>query len=98
MTDPSSELDRNQARLEIVEGLQRAIAAGGALVDEIAKCPDNQSARDVLMSAPWSFTEMVAHHILDMPYRRTIELHRLMLDEEGATLRKLIQRLQDGSD
>ena len=87
---PDDETEKATFRRSIVDGLLRAIGAGGSLIDAIADCGDYSAARQTLIQPPWNFFEVVAHHILDMPYRRTTALSRQNLRNERDELIRLI--------
>ena len=93
MNSPESELARHRARLEIVEGLTRALDAGGQILDVVHASTDRAEARTTLMTPPWGFTEMVASHILDTPYGRHTKQSRASLAQELIELRETIERL-----
>jgi len=96
MNARESELERYRQRLQIVEGLLTALADSTSVLEIIASSEDIQAARDALMREPWSFSESVAQHVLDMPYRRTTKLTRNDLEAEANTLRRQIDEIDRG--
>ena len=87
-------LRKAEARAHIVEGLLRAIDMLDAVIAAIRASEDRAAARTALMTAPFSFTEEQANHILDMTLGRLTRLGRSELEEEMAQLRETIAELQ----
>jgi DNA gyrase subunit A len=86
-------LRKAEARAHIVEGLLRAIDQLDAVIAAIRASEDRPAARDVLMAAPFEFSEEQATHILDMTLGRLTRLGRAELDEEMQKLKETIAEL-----
>ncbi len=87
-------LRKAEARAHIVEGLLRAIDMLDQVIATIRGSDDRPAARASLMTAPFSFSEEQANHILDMTLGRLTRLGRSELDEEMARLRETITELR----
>ena len=87
-------LRKAEARAHIVEGLLRAIDQLDAVIAAIRASEDRPAAREVLMAAPFEFSEEQATHILDMTLGRLTRLGRAELDEEMQKLKETIAELQ----
>lgn len=87
------ELREARDRLEIVEGLNIALANIDAVVALIKAAPDTDTARRGLMER-FNLTERQAHAILDMRLQRLTGLEREKLLEELRELEKKIAYLE----
>jgi DNA gyrase subunit A len=87
-------LRKAEARAHIVEGLLKAIDMLDQVIATIRGSDDRPAARAALMSAPFSFSEEQANHILDMTLGRLTRLGRSELEDEMAKLRETIAELQ----
>jgi DNA gyrase subunit A len=87
-------LRKAEARAHIVEGLLKAIDMLDQVIATIRGSDDRPAARIALMSAPFSFSEEQANHILDMTLGRLTRLGRTELEDEMAKLRETIAELQ----
>ena len=87
-------LRKAQDRAHIVEGLIRALDMIDAVIELIRGSADTDAARQGLMAKPFSFTEIQANHILDMPLRRLAQLETQKLRDEFAELQAVIKELQ----
>jgi DNA gyrase subunit A len=87
-------LRKARARAHIVEGLLRAIDMLDAIIATIRASDDKSAARLALMAEPYSFTEIQAEHILDMPLSRLTRLGRSQLEDELAQLLETIAELE----
>jgi DNA gyrase subunit A len=87
-------LRKAEARAHIVEGLLKAIDMLDQVIATIRGSDDRPAARVALMSAPFSFSEEQANHILDMTLGRLTRLGRSELEDEMAKLRETIAELQ----
>jgi len=86
-------LRKAEARAHIVEGLLRAIDQLDAVIAAIRASEDRPAARDVLMAAPFEFSEEQATHILDMTLGRLTRLGRAELEDEMQKLKETIAEL-----
>ncbi|HEX2039673.1 MAG TPA: DNA gyrase subunit A [Acidimicrobiales bacterium] len=87
-------LKKARDRAHIVEGLLKALDMIDAIIELIRGSDDRPAAREGLMAAPFSFTEVQANHILDMTLGRLTRLGRSELEEEMAKLRETIAELE----
>src|SRR5439155_8355629 len=87
-------LKKARDRAHIVEGLLRALDMIDAVIALIRGSADTDAARQGLMAEPFSFSEIQANHILDMPLRRLTGLERRKLGEELEGLRTIIAELE----
>jgi DNA gyrase subunit A len=87
-------LDKAQHELHIAEGLLKALDMIDEVIATIRASQDTASARDALMAEPFSFSEIQAQHILDMPLRRLTRLARSDLEQQIADLRETIAELE----
>ena len=83
-----------QARAHIVEGMLRALDMIDRIIELIKASADRGAARDGLMAAPFSFSEIQANHILDMTLSRLTRLGRDEYEAEMAKLRETIAELE----
>jgi len=88
-------LAKAQARAHIVEGLIRAIDLIDEIVALIRQSANRPEAREGLQAAPFSFSEVQAAHILDMPLGRLTRLGHSDLQTELDALAETIADLQD---
>jgi DNA gyrase subunit A len=75
-------LRKDRARAHIVEGLLRALDMLDEVIALIRGSADVAAARQGLMAEPFSFSELQAAEILDMPLRRLTGLERQKLIDE----------------
>jgi DNA gyrase subunit A len=75
-------LRKDRARAHIVEGLLRALDMLDEVIALIRGSADTPAAREGLMAAPFSFSELQAAEILDMPLKRLTGLERQKLIDE----------------
>jgi DNA gyrase subunit A len=87
-------LEKARKRAHILEGLIRALDLIDAIITAIRGSADTPSARAALMAEPFSFSELQAQEILDMPLRRLTQLERSKLEEEFAQLQATIAELE----
>jgi DNA gyrase subunit A len=87
-------LRKAEARAHIVEGLLKAIDMLDQVIATIRGSEDRGDARTKLMTAPFSFSEEQANHILDMTLGRLTKLGRTELEDEMAKLRETIAELK----
>ncbi|MDQ3757968.1 MAG: DNA gyrase subunit A [Actinomycetota bacterium] len=87
-------LRKARDRAHIVEGLLKALDMIDAIIELIRGSDDRGAAREGLMAAPFSFSEIQANHILDMTLGRLTRLGRSELEEEMAKLRETIADLE----
>src|SRR5438105_224035 len=87
-------LRKARDRAHIVEGLIRALDMIDAIVALIRGSEDAAAAREALMAAPFSFTEIQASHILDMQLRRLAQLEGQKLRDEYEELTATIAELE----
>ncbi len=87
-------LRKARDRAHIIEGLIRALDMIDAVIALIRASEDTDAARQGLMAEPFSFSEIQASHILDMPLRRLAQLEQQKLREEYAELAETIAELE----
>jgi DNA gyrase subunit A len=87
-------LGKARDRAHIVEGLLKALDMIDAIVTLIRGSESADAARTALQADPFSFSEIQANHILDMPLRRLAALERQKLAEEFEELRATIAELE----
>jgi DNA gyrase subunit A len=87
-------LRKARDRAHIVEGLLRALDMLDEVIALIRGSADVEVARAGLMAEPFSFSEIQANHILDMPLRRLTGLERQKLIDEFAELTTTITELE----
>ena len=88
-------LQKAQDRAHILEGLLRAIDMIDAIIGVIRASENRPAARDRLQAEPFSFSEVQATHILDMPLGRLTQLGHSDLRTELDDLAKTIADLQE---
>src|ERR1700704_3722411 len=86
-------LRKARERAHIVEGFIRALDMIDAIVALIRASEDAPAAREGLMAEPFSFSEIQASHILDMPLRRLSQLEGQKLRDEFAELAQTMAEL-----
>jgi DNA gyrase subunit A len=93
-------LKEAEDRAHIVEGRLKAFDKIDAVIKLIRASADRDAARQGLMAKPFSFTEIQANDILDMPLSRLTRLGRKQLEDEMKELRATIAELKAilGSD
>ncbi len=84
-------LDKSEARLHIVEGLEKALEMIDAIVKAIRASKDRGAARETLMGGSFDFSENQANHILDLTLGR---LTRLGRDEIAQERRELVATIR----
>jgi hypothetical protein len=77
---------RNRDRLHILEGLLRALDLHEQIDVVVWNAETIEDAHRRLVDEPFSFTEIQAHHILDMPVRRRTVASRARLAQEAAEI------------
>jgi DNA gyrase subunit A len=87
-------LKKAKDRLHIVEGLLKAIDMIDEIIAAIRSSQDKAEARAKLIAEPFTFSEIQAEHILDMPLSRLTRLGREQLEEEAGELRATIAELE----
>jgi DNA gyrase subunit A len=87
-------LRKARERAHIVEGFIRALDMIDAIVALIRASEDAPAAREGLMAEPFSFSEIQASHILDMPLRRLSQLEGQKLRDEFAELAQTMAELE----
>jgi DNA gyrase subunit A len=87
-------LRKTKERAHVIEGLVKALDMLDAVIALIRGADDVDTARAGLMAEPFSFTEIQANHILDMPLRRLTALERKKLHDELAELLEAIKELE----
>jgi DNA gyrase subunit A len=80
-------------RAHILEGLIRALNVIDEIIAAIRASDDKADARGRLMSEPFSFSDVQAEYILDMPLSRLTRLARIDLESELGQLRETITEL-----
>ena len=81
-------------RAHIVEGLLKAVDVIDAIIALIRGSDDRAAARVGLTSAPYSFSDVQAEHILEMKLGQLTRLARVDLETEMANLRETIAGLE----
>ena len=87
-------LRKARDRAHIVEGLLRALDMLDEVIALIRGSADVEVARAGLMAEPFSFSEIQANHILDMPLRRLTGLERQKLIDEFVELTATMAELE----
>lgn len=87
------ELERTQQRLEIVEGLLKALNNLDALIEILRNAPDGTTAK-VELQTELELTENQADAILGMPMRRITGLERQKLQDERDQLNTRREELE----
>jgi DNA gyrase subunit A len=87
-------LDKARDREHIVDGLLRALNVIDEIIALIRRSEDAAAARDGLMTEPFSFSEVQAQYILDLPLRRLTRLARIDLLQEQNELLATIAELE----
>lgn len=87
------DLKKAKARLEVLEGLLRAIDNLDRVIQLIRSSADVDDARNSLM-AEFGFSKVQAQAILDMQLRRLAALEREKLETEFKELTELVAKLQ----
>lgn len=90
-----AKFDKKKAedRLEIVEGLLRALEDIDNIIALIKKSPSSSAAKELLMAA-YKFTEPQAKAIVDMKLGRLAGLEKMEIMEEKAELKNTILNLE----
>lgn len=83
------------ARKDIVDGLMIAIERIDEINAVVQSASDRPAAVALLTQAPLSFSEMQAHHVLDMPVSRQTGEARLGLVHESDRLAAEMDALDD---
>ncbi len=87
-------LRKAEERAHILEGLLRALDLIDAIIAAIRASEDRAAARDALMGEQFSFSEVQANYILDMPLARLTRLARQEIEDELVEKRAMIADLQ----
>jgi DNA gyrase/topoisomerase IV subunit A len=85
--DHEIEQTRLRARLEIVDGLVRALIEHEAIDELMWSAQDSADAHAQLTAPPHSYSDIQAHHVLDLPLRRRTRADRERLHREAEGLR-----------
>jgi DNA gyrase subunit A len=93
-------LKKAEDRAHIVEGRLKALDKIDAVIKLIRASADRDAARQGLMAKPFTFSEIQANDILDMPLARLTRMGRKELEDEMKQLRETIAELKSilGSD
>lgn len=83
------ELNKAQKRLEVVDGLLKALAQIDDIIKTIKQANDSEAAKTAL-SATFGFTDIQAKSIVDMKLGRLAHLESIELNDEKAELDKKI--------
>ena len=86
------DLNKTTSRLEIVEGLLKALEDIDNII-ALIKGSDSAAAAKVSLIAKYSFTEPQAQAIVDMKLGKLAGLEKLELNEEAAECKELIEEL-----
>jgi len=87
-------LQKARDRAHIIEGRLRALDMIDAIIARIRASEDRAAAREALQNAPFSFSDLQAEDILDMPLGRLTRLSRTEMEEELGRLRAEIAELE----
>jgi hypothetical protein len=90
------ERGRLKERLHVIDGLLRAFDVAGRILDLVLSSTDRTAVHRALLGAPFSFSEIQAHHVLDAPLGR-FSLHvREDLEDEARKFRQALDALAAG--
>jgi DNA gyrase subunit A len=87
-------LDEANKRAHILEGRVKALDVIDAIIAMIRASEDRAAAKSGLMSDPFSFSELQAEDILQMPLGRLTRLSRIELERDLGELRTVIAELE----
>jgi DNA gyrase subunit A len=87
-------LSQRRKRAHVLEGRLRALDMIDAIIALIRASEDKSAARTALQAEPYSFSEIQAEDILDMPLHRLTRLGRAEIEEELGKLRIEIAELE----
>jgi hypothetical protein len=76
-------------RLEVLEGIERAINSAPQVLEAVSACADHDEAAGALSRPPFDFTEQQAYHVLDIQFGRATAGRREALRHEIDELRPL---------
>lgn len=80
--------EADETRLAIVEAQLRAFGSWAEFTGLIFRSTDRHTAIRQLQESPFSFSELAASYVLDLPVYRSTELSRRALEEEAIELRQ----------
>ena len=89
----TNRLDRRNARLHLIEGLQIAVLNIDEVIEVIRASDTSEGARSKLMQV-FDLSELQAEHILELRLRRLTRFSVIELETEADQLRKEIEALQ----
>lgn len=89
----TNRLDRRNARLHLIEGLQVAVLNIDEVIEVIRTSDTSEAARSRLMQV-FDLSEIQAEHILELRLRRLTRFSVIELETEADQLRKEIEALQ----
>ncbi len=89
----TNRLDRRNARLHLLEGLQVAVLNIDEVIEVIRTSDTSEAARSRLMQI-FDLSELQAEHILELRLRRLTRFSVIELETEADQLRKEIEALQ----
>jgi hypothetical protein len=91
LPEPTDEERRWMAhqRLEVLEGIERAINSAPQVLEAVSACADHDEAAGALSRPPFDFTEQQAYHVLDIQFGRATAGRREALRHEIDELRPL---------
>jgi DNA gyrase subunit A len=89
----TNRLDRRNARLHLIEGLQVAVLNIDEVIEVIRTSDTSEGARSRLMQV-FDLSELQAEHILELRLRRLTRFSVIELEAEADQLRKEIEALQ----
>ncbi len=89
----TNRLDRRNARLHLIEGLQVAVLNIDEVIEVIRTSDTSEAARSRLMQV-FDLSELQAEHILELRLRRLTRFSVIELETEADQLRKEIEALQ----
>ncbi len=89
----TNRLDRRNARLHLLEGLQVAVLNIDEVIEVIRTSDTSEAARSRLMQV-FDLSELQAEHILELRLRRLTRFSVIELETEADQLRKEIEALQ----
>jgi DNA gyrase/topoisomerase IV subunit A len=79
-----------QARLHVVDGFLAAFANREGIVRMVWSCDTSEEALLRLMAAPFGFSDVQAHHILDRTLRWQTKEHFRALEAERSRLTQVV--------
>jgi DNA gyrase subunit A len=85
------QLNKALARVHLLEGLRRALENLDAIIELIKKSESPASAKEQLQ-VKYSFSDIQAQHVLDLPLKKLTSLERRGIEEEYLELMQKIER------